>query len=182
MLWVVAVAACSRASKWSSYFWVDTFLSRYMHDCSVAHSTGLLYFIPGGGRSSEKLSMPKDTVVLHISITKKWWGGYYISVFAWITSTSHLSKGLSDIKQNGAQENSSCSSPVFMPFHIVWYFLFQVVATLWLAEIFQQPIRSLYLMVFEANICGKKWSPPHEWPSKTGPENDILRNILFGVT
>ena len=72
-------------------------------------------------------------------------------------SIPHLSKGLRDMKQNGTQENSWCYSPVFMAFHMAWSFLFQVLATLWLAAIFQQPISSFYSILF-LTLSSNTWS------------------------
>ena len=57
-----------------------------------------------------------------------------------------------------------------MAFHVVSSFLLRVLAsktTLWMAGIFQQPIRCFYFMVFEANTHSKKedttWKAMKNW-------------------
>ena len=61
--------------------------------------------------------------------------------------------------------------PFFMAFHAVSSFLLRVLAsktTLWMAGIFQQPIRCFYFMVFEANTRSKKGGHHMEGHEKLG--------------
>ena len=73
-----------------------------------------------------------------------------------------------------------------MAFHVVCSFLLRVLAsksTLWMAEIFQQPIRCFYFMVSEANTRIKKedttWKAMKSWARKC---YIFLCTINFEVT
>ena len=73
-----------------------------------------------------------------------------------------------------------------MAFHVVSSFLLRVLAsktTLWMAGIFQQPIRCFYFMVFEANTHSKKedttWKAMKSWVRKC---YIFLCTINFEVT
>ena len=71
---------------------------------------------------------------------------------------SRLSKRSSDQKQNGTQEKTPKSSTVLNTLsHGVIRFVASVSSktTFWLVEILYRPIRSFYLMVFEANTRNK---------------------------
>ena len=69
-----------------------------------------------------------------------------------------ISKRPSDLKQNGTQKKHHFLAQFSIPFYKVWSVLLRVLAqktTFWQVEILWQPIRSFYLMVFEATTHNK---------------------------
>ena len=68
-----------------------------------------------------------------------------------------FSKRQTDLKQNGSQKEHHFLAKFSIPFHMVWSVLLRELAkkTFWPVEIFWQPIRRIYSMVFEADTWNK---------------------------